>query len=123
MAPKWNQHLGSSEYSAVYMIKDLSSSVLPALNRMHALLSFAIGWMDTKLYHFLSGWNLSSFLMLVHVDLQLLVEVIQGTMRKIHPLCVGQGGNYSWELLPVQLECLQTMVTIIQVLIVNHNNL
>ncbi|KXJ18387.1 uncharacterized protein LOC110232513 [Exaiptasia diaphana] len=114
VAQKWDYHLWSTEYSSMYMIKDLSSSVLPFLSRMQALLSFARSWFDTKLYHFLSGWNLSSFFMLVHTDMPLLIELAHATMKTIKPLCVGQGGNYSWGSLPIQLEDLQGILKAIQ---------
>ena len=114
-ARKWTHHAGSSEHSSIYLFKDLSSSVLPILNRMTALLSFAFSWLDTKLYLFLSGWNLTPLLTIVHWDLPILIDVMEMTVDRVKPLCVGQGGNYSWGLLPVQLEELQGTLSNVKV--------
>jgi hypothetical protein len=116
-AQKWTHHAGANEHSTIYLFKDLSSSMLPILSRMQAVLSFVLYWLDTKLYHFLSGWSLAPFFMLVHWDLPILVEVLHMAVDSIKPLCVGQGGNYSWGLLPVQLEELQDILRKIKVIV------
>lgn len=122
VAQKWTTHYtGSNDNCTMYLFKDLSSSVLPILSRMQAILSFALCWLETKLYHFLSGWTLSPFFMLVHWDLPILVGVLSMTVDSIKPLCVGQGGNYSWGLLPVQLEELQDILSKIKVIYFINN--
>ncbi|EDO47694.1 predicted protein [Nematostella vectensis] len=84
-----------------------SLALIPLVTRLQSVLSFSTNWIDSKLYHLLSSWSLTSYFTVLHWDLPLFLDMASKTVSAVKPLCLGQGGNLSWGSLPILLEELQ----------------
>ena len=85
----------------------LALTLTPSLCRLHALLSFALNWLDTKMHQFLTSWYLEQFLLLVQWDLPIILESFKKTFSFIQLLCVVHDHNNNWNSLSLHYHHLQ----------------
>ena len=78
----------------------------PSLCRLHALLSFSLNWLDTKMQQFLASWSLAQFLLLMQWDLPIILESVKKTFSLIQLLCVHDDST-NWNSLSLHYHHLQ----------------
>ena len=107
MTTYWKRSSSQADFHSSRGPRSTITSLLPSLCRLHALLSFSLNWLDTKIHQFLASWSLEQFLLLTQWDLPIALEAVKKSFSFIQLLCVVHDDSNSWKSLSLRYRSLQ----------------